>query len=320
MQAAAKWGLTMKPVFIINGFLESGKTEFILFTLSQPYFQIRGTTLLILCEEGETEYDEEILKKSHTIVEVVDEESQMVPAKLIELDKRYKPERVIIEYNGMWNFKNFKLPWHWLLEQQITTIDASTFQNYYTNMRSLLAEMLRKSELIIFNRCDGMMEQLSSFKRNVKAVNPQAEVIFEDKNGEINQIFEEDLPYDLSSDMLKLDDYGYGIFYLDAMDNLNRYLGKTIQFKAMVLKPEGSNDEYFVPGRMAMTCCADDMAFLGYACKYEKCSELSNKDWVEVTATVHNEFWKDYNGEGPVLHGICVVPAKKPKNEILNFM
>lgn len=187
MQAAAKWGLTMKPVFIINGFLESGKTEFILFTLSQPYFQIRGTTLLILCEEGETEYDEEILKKSHTIVEVVDEESQMVPAKLIELDKRYKPERVIIEYNGMWNFKNFKLPWHWQLEQQITTIDASTFQNYYTNMRSLLAEMLRKSELIIFNRCDGMMEQLSSFKRNVKAVNPQAEIVFEDKNGEINQ-------------------------------------------------------------------------------------------------------------------------------------
>ena len=29
----------MKPVYIINGFLESGKTEFITYTLSQPYFQ-----------------------------------------------------------------------------------------------------------------------------------------------------------------------------------------------------------------------------------------------------------------------------------------
>ena len=309
----------MKPVYIINGFLESGKTEFISYTISQSYFQIKGKTLLILCEEGEIEYDEEILRRSHTIVEVVDDEEQMTPANLIELEKAHKPERIIIEYNGMWNFKNLKLPWHWSLEQQITTIDASTFQNYYTNMRSLLAEMIRKSELIIFNRCDGLIDQLSSFKRNVKAVNPQAEIIFEDKNGEVNQIFEEDLPYDLKEPQLDLDDYGYGIFYLDAMDNLDRYIDKTIKFKAMVLKPEDSNDEYFVPGRMAMTCCADDMAFLGYACKYDQCSELTNKDWVEVTATVHREFWKDYNGEGPVLHAVSVVPTQKPKDEILNF-
>ena len=106
----------MKPVYIINGFLESGKTEFISYTLSQPYFQTKGTTLLILCEEGETEYDEEILRRSRTIVELVDEEAQMTSANLVELEKKYKPERIIIEYNGMWNFKNLKLPWHWSLE------------------------------------------------------------------------------------------------------------------------------------------------------------------------------------------------------------
>mgnify|MGYP007057712635 CR=1 FL=1 len=144
-------------------------------------------------------------------------------------------------------------------------------------------------------------------------------VIFEDKDGEVNQMFEEDLPYDLKASELDLDDYGYGIFYLDAMDNLDRYIDKTITFVAMVLKPENSNNEYFVPGRMAMTCCADDMAFLGYACKYDKCSELENKQWVKVKATVHCEFWKDYNGEGPVLHAISVTPTDKPKEEILNF-
>ena len=127
----------MKPVYIINGFLESGKTEFISYTLSQPYFQTMGKTLLILCEEGEIEYDEEILKKSNTVVELIDEEEQMTPANMIELEKKHKPERIIIEYNGMWNFKNLKLPWHWKVEQQITTINAATFQNYYTNMRSL---------------------------------------------------------------------------------------------------------------------------------------------------------------------------------------
>ena len=103
------------------------------------------------------------------------------------------------------------------------------------------------------------------------------------------------------------------------MDNLDRYIDKTVKFKAMVLKPEGSDDKYFVPGRMAMTCCADDMAFLGYACKYDKCKDLENKQWVDVTATVHREYWKDYNGEGPILHAVSVTDTKKPKNEVLNF-
>ncbi|MBQ7944265.1 MAG: GTPase [Lachnospiraceae bacterium] len=309
----------MKPVYIINGFLESGKTEFISYTLSQPYFQIKGKTLLVVCEEGENEYDPILLKKSGTIMEIIDEEEDFTPEKLLELEKAHKPERIVIEYNGVWNCKDMKMPWHWELEQQITIIDASTFQNYYTNMRSLLAEMLRKSELIIFNRCDGLNDQLGNFKRNVKAVNPQADVIFEDKDGEVNQILEEDLPYDLNQDIIKLDNEGYGIWYLDSMENLGRYIGKTIQFTAMVLRPKGSGDDYFVPGRMAMTCCADDMAFLGYVCKYDKSGELSNKDWVEVTATVSQEYWKDYNGEGPVLHAVSVKPAKKPKDDVISF-
>jgi hypothetical protein len=29
--------------------------------------------------------------------------------------------------------------------------------------------------------------------------------------------------------------------------------------------------------------------------------------------------WKDYNGEGPVLHAVSVVPTEKPKEEVLNF-
>ena len=52
------------PVFLINGFLEAGKTEFLSFTMEQDYFQTEGKTLLIVCEEGDTEYDEELLRQS----------------------------------------------------------------------------------------------------------------------------------------------------------------------------------------------------------------------------------------------------------------
>lgn len=308
----------MKSVYMINGFLESGKSEFIRYTLEQPYFQTRGKTLLILCEEGEVEFDEPLLKKSRTILEVIDEESDFTPEKLIELEKKHKPERIIIEYNGMWNYKNMKLPWHWKVEQQITMIDASTFPMYYTNMRSLLAEMIRKSEMIIFNRCDGIKD-LSTYKRNVKAVNQSAEIIFEDANGEVNEIMEDELPYDLKKEHLELDDTGYGIWYLDVLDHAERYENKKMTFLAMVLKPEGFPKDHFVPGRMAMTCCAEDMAFLGFACEYDGAEELENKSWVKVTATLTWEYWADYNGEGPVLHALSVEPAKAPRKEVIDF-
>ena len=309
----------MKPVYVINGFLESGKTEFITYTLSQPYFQVRGKTLLILCEEGVNEYDENLLRMSRTVLEMIEDQDEFNAAKLIELEKKHKPERIIIEYNGMWNYKEMKLPWHWKIEQQITTIDASTFPMYFTNMKSLLAEQLRASELIIFNRCDGV-EDLSSYKRNVKAINPKAEIVFEDSNGEINEIMEEDLPYDLKSPVIELNDRSYGIWYLDSLDHLERYEGKTIQFTAMVLKPKDFPQGYFVPGRMAMTCCADDMAFLGFACAYDKADKLTDKQWVKVTAKVEKEYFADYQGEGPVLHAISVGQTKAPKDEIVSFV
>ena len=311
----------MKPVYMINGFLESGKTEFISFTLAQPYFQIKGKTLLLLCEEGENEYDGDLLKRSRTEIELIEEESDFNPSHLTELEKKHRPERIIVEFNGMWNYKNVKLPWYWKIEQQITTIDGSTFPMYYTNMRSLLAEMIRKSEMIIFNRCDDVREELNTYKRNIKAVNPSADVIFEDSNGEIDEIFEEDLPYDLNQDPIVLDNTGYGIWYLDSMDHLERYEGKTLQFVAMVLKPDNFSDNYFVPGRMAMTCCADDMAFLGYACEYAGAVALKQKEWVRVTATVAREHREEYQGEGPVLHAVSVekTQAPAPAEQIISF-
>lgn len=309
----------MKPVYIINGFLESGKTEFINFTLDQPYFQISGKTLLLLCEEGEVEYDPYVLKRSNTVVEVIDEEADFTVEKMVELEKKHHPERIIIEYNGMWKFRDLRLPWHWRVEQQITTIDASTFPVYFTNMKSMVADMLRKSEMIIFNRCDGIGD-LNVYKRNVKALNPAADIIFEDSSGEIDELMEDDLPYDLSADPIVLDDKTYGIWYLDSLDHLDRYVGKKIQFTALVMKPDGFPKDYFVPGRMAMTCCAEDMTFLGFACVYDKIGLFAERDWVKVTAVVEKEYFADYEGEGPVLHAISVTKAKQPKEPVISFV
>ena len=310
----------MIPVYVINGFLDSGKTEFITYTLGQPYFQSRSTTLLIVCEEGENEYDEKLLKKSRTVMEVIEEEEDFTSQNLISLEKKHKPSRIIVEYNGMWNVKNMKFPWHWKMEQQITMINGVTFASYFTNMKSLVAEHIRQSELIIMNRCDGMEDKLASYKRNIMALNQNAEIIFENAAGEMNVTLEEDLPYDLNADPIILDDMGYGFWYLDALDNMERYKGRTIEYTAMVLHPQGFPKGYFVPGRMAMTCCADDMAFLGYACKYDGADSIEQKAWIKVTAKVQIEYFEDYGKEGPVLHAVKVEAAKKPKNEVISFV
>ena len=51
------------PMFIVTGFLDSGKTTMIKDTLMEQEWIEPGLTLLLLCEEGEEEYEESFLKK-----------------------------------------------------------------------------------------------------------------------------------------------------------------------------------------------------------------------------------------------------------------
>ena len=123
------------PLFLINGFLEAGKTQFLDFTMQQDYFKTEGKTLLIVCEEGDTEYDEKKLKKNKTAVVFVDDMEKLTPQYLNELEVIYQPERVLMEWNGMWNQDDLKLPDDWTIYQQITIIDGSTFELYVQNMK-----------------------------------------------------------------------------------------------------------------------------------------------------------------------------------------
>jgi G3E family GTPase len=179
-------------MYLFTGFLESGKSTFINDTIVNTNFTDGERSVLIVTEEGEVEYKKEELEAKGTHMVVVEDPEEFTLDFWNKIKEDYDPTQILIEFNGMWNFKDMKLPFHWKIEQQITTIDGATFPMYFTNMRSLLAEMVRKSEMIIFNRCDGI-EELNVYKRNIKAVNPNADVIFEDANGEIDTIFEEDL-------------------------------------------------------------------------------------------------------------------------------
>ena len=213
--------------------------------------------------------------------------------------------------------RDLKLPKTWGLYQAIDVIDGTTFEMYRNNMQSMIIDMVTEADMVLFNRCTPDMP-LAGWKRSIRAANRMCEVVFEDERGEELEV-EDILPYSLDTPSITLEDADYGIWYLDSMDHLERYVGKNIQFLAMVLKPEEYPDGYFVPGRMAMTCCAEDMAFLGYACEFAGTKDLKQKEWVKVTAKVAREYFADYKGEGPVLHAISVEKAKAPKDPVISF-
>lgn len=305
----------MKQVFIIYGFLEAGKTQFINFTLAQDYFQMDETTLLIVCEEGIEEYDKAVLEESNTVVEVIEDFEDFNLDTLNALNKKHKPERILIEYNGMWDCRNIQLPSDWEIRQQMTIVDGVTFETYFNNMKSMFADMIRNSELLIMNRCHGT-ERLNSYKMSIKAINTGIEVVFENEDGEIDlPMTDEDLPYDMKADIIEITEKDYGIWYLDMWDNTDRYAGKRLHIRTMVMKEPGLPKNYFVAGRPAMTCCADDIVFMGAICKSKDAKNLENRDTIDMIFTIAEEYRSDYGGNGPVLYAEKIektAPMKEP--------
>lgn len=313
------------PVFLFTGFLESGKSTFINDTLEDPGFTEGDKILLIVCEEGEIEYDAKKLSAYNVAIETIEDEEDLTPDLLINYAKTHNPKKVIIEFNGMWklgNLLNMKLPKKWQIVQMITTVAAPTFNLYLNNMRSVVMEQFTNSDMVVFNRCD-KDTPIGSYRRNVKAVNPASSVYFENADGS-EPSAEDVLPYDINADVIELEDEDFGVWFVDAMDAPEKYDGKTIKTKALVYKnirfPEGT----FIPGRFAMTCCADDVRFIGPYCKStlvtdDRVRKLKKNEWITITAKVIHEYCKYYKGEGPVLYACEIEPAAPPKSELVYF-
>lgn len=309
------------PVFIFMGFLESGKTTFATETLIERDFNEKQKTLLLVCEEGSEEYDEKALAERNVVIEPIDEE-QLKTDYLISLQNKHKPKMVMIEYNGMWKLDrlfDIRVPKGWTVVQVIATVDASTFDMYYNNMRQLILDQVSEADMVIFNRCDENTKR-SEYRKAVKLVNRRAQVIFENKDGiaEFDDS-EEELPFDISADIIEIEDEDYGIWYIDAADDPDKYVGKTVKFKGMIYKPKQYGKNTFVPGRFAMTCCADDIAFVGFACKSDMAAMLKERQWITVTATIKSEYYKEFKGNGPVLYATAIEPASPPEEELVYF-
>ena len=309
------------PIYLISGFLESGKTCFLRDVLEGGDFDDGQKGLLILCEEGEEEYDETVLEEMIIEVITVDDEAEFDSDFLQKCVKQYNPKRVFMETNGVWDNKwmfEQPLPAGLVIAQVITVVDGSTFAVYLNNMRSILSNLFLYTEMVIFNRCTEEMD-LQSYRRTVRGLNPRAMVYFEDEEGEPIDPGMDIPPYDLNAEIIQIEDVDYGLWYLDAFENQDRYDGRKVRFRAKVMKSKRFPEGMFVPGRNAMTCCEDDIRFVGCLCRSEFTDLLKSRQWIWLTAQVSYVYQEEYGEEGPVLTGLSFETAEAPEEDLVYF-
>ena len=292
------------PVYLFTGFLDGGKTSFIRQTMDEGQFKDGLTTLFIVCEDGEESIDVLRLGDNRFILKKIEDEDDVTNDLLKGFDKEVRPNRVIIEANGMWDVDELidAFPDHWQIAEVITPIDSTTFEMYLSNMKMMMTNQYKYSDLVVFNRCRPEHDR-AMFKRMVRAVNRRAQVLYETPDGQVEDNVPEELPYDMDSPVIEIGDEDYGIFYIDIFENLSAYI-----------------DKMLAVARPAMTCCAEDIAFVGFPCEYDRQSEIKEGTWVEVTAKVHAMMNRKTEEPAPVMIAQSLVETDPPEDEIAYFM
>ena len=160
------------PVYLFLGFLESGKTKFIQETLEDPRFSSGEKTLLLVCEEGEEEYETIRFADAENVqLVVLERKEQLTEEFLKKLQLQHEAERVVVEYNGTWMLDDLfsAMPEGWIINQVMTFFDSNTFLNFNANMRQFTFDKIQNAQLVVFNRFDDTMDKME-FHKVVRAI------------------------------------------------------------------------------------------------------------------------------------------------------
>ncbi len=310
------------PVYLFTGFLEGGKTHMIQESLESEQFNYGDRTLIIQCEEGIDELDPTRFASPNCFLETIEDESELTPEYLTSLGKKHKADRVIIEYNGMWQIQKLyeALPKNWAVFQEMMFADANTFFAYNQNMRSLMVDKLMSCEMVVLTRTPNDMDK-EEVHKVVRGVSRRSAISYDYPDGhvEYDQI-EDPLPFDINAPVIDIADDDFALWYRDLSEEMDNYEGKTVHVKGLVARDGKLGKNALIVGRHIMTCCADDIAYSGLVCVFSAPVPVKTRDWITVTAKIKLESHKLYGGRtGPVLYATAYEPAEAPKQEVATF-
>ena len=319
------------PVYLFVGQLESGKTKFIQEIMEDPQFDSGDKTLLLVCEDGEIEYDPSRFAFGGVHVAQIEDKSELTQENLAALAEKSGCGRVLVEYNGMWLLQDLydAMPDNWVVFQCLATADGTTIKTYAGDnaMRALLLDKLRASELLVVNRAEAVNDDESRqlIHKLVRQASRRCDIAYEFKDGSVGyDDIPDPLPFDINAPVVEIPAEFFGVWYMDCMDDMEKYDGKTVKFLAQVCQTNRAGKGCFVPGRFAMTCCVQDIQFVGFPCKYDDYKNLEQRSWITLTAKVNVKYHPIYKGQtagstGPVLTALAIEPAEKPLDDVVTF-
>ena len=306
-----------KPVYVFSGFLDSGKTQAIKETLYNPNFNEGEFSLIICFEQGDVIYDDKFLKITNSEVIYMDSIKDLTLDKQKEIDKKYDPERIFLELNGM---EDDNILYEtgfidkWELAQTLTTIDATSFNMFLQNMRQFLYNHVVNAECIILNRSDNCDKRY--LRNNLKSINHFSEIIYEDANGNVSNKIEDDL-FDVSKDLF-IEDLDYGLWYMDCIDNPEKYDKKNITLKMKYVEDIKEYSNALIMGRQAMVCCAQDISDIAISCVDVDKKQIKKDKYYYLTGRLHCVKAED-GSKTCVLYVTETKDAEAPKDELVTF-
>lgn len=177
---------------IVNGFLGSGKTTFILKLLDQ--IKDLDKVALLINEFGDVGIDGSLISdKTEDKGKIVELSSGCICCSLNkdlknqikDLASNYKPSRLVIEPTGVATINNLiDIVTNISLEDYISTyriisiINALHFKDDFFKNQKFLSEQIKKSQVLILNKCDLVKKkEVKEIQMMISHLNPQVEVI-----------------------------------------------------------------------------------------------------------------------------------------------
>lgn len=306
------------PMFIISGLLESGKTTFIKDTFRADNNKT-SKTLLFVCEQGEEEYEQSFLDEYNIKVVYFEEQSDFTLERMDQETNLANPTRIIVELNGMWNIADLEFPPYYELSECINLINFETFPIYFNNMRQRFLDNAKYADAVIFNRTIGKEEEVKNYTSVFRLTNSRAQYFCVGEDGQYQNAFDVELPYDIKQDVIKLKNDDFGIWYLDTFDRPELYENKVIDFNAMAVISKKLPKNSFIAARLTITCCSNDIQILGHLCMNTTMTKIRDRSWYHIVAKMKYEYSEIYKENEFVLYPTVIEKITKPANDVLDL-
>ncbi|ABR36770.1 permease [Clostridium beijerinckii] len=171
-------------VEIVLGFLGSGKTRFINSMLKRK--ELQDEAIVVIQDEfGDCQIQDDLNNKNPIVVINVDKNKEIDESYITEIVSKHAPNRIFIEINGMKDstkviniFNTKKIKSICRIDNIINTIDTTSFNMYFRNMKSIISTHILNSETIILNNVVELdKKELLNIQKEIENINETADIL-----------------------------------------------------------------------------------------------------------------------------------------------